>query len=155
MRMSRKGWNNVIIFAVASMILIFRFVSLNEPGTSSSSQQELRLLPAGATILRLELPGGVIERLGTEWRSEPVVENPVAVIDAWLHASLDEWHDAIGGAAVSQPVRVYLANSASPIELSLFTLGERHWLTTWQGQLLAVDPGTYPLLFPRGLQPDA
>lgn len=149
MKMSRRGWNNIIIFAVASMILIFKYVELHKQEAVPEYKQSGLLLPQGATILRLELPELVIERVGTEWRSEPPIERPVAVIDAWLHIDLNPWQNAIGGAATSDTVVVYLANSAAPIELSLFSLGERHWINNWQGQLLQVDADSYQALFPE------
>lgn len=149
MKMSRRGWNNIIIFAVASMILIFKYVELHKQEASPELSLAGQLLPQGATVLRLELPELVIERVGTEWRSEPPIERPVAVIDAWLHIELTPWQNAIGGAATSDTVVVYLANSAVPIELNLFSLGEQHWINNWQGQLLQVDADSYQALFPE------
>ncbi len=149
MKMSRRGWNNIIIFAVASMILIFKYVELHNQEASSEQAEIGQLLPQGATVLRLELPELVIERVGTEWRSKPLIERPLAVIDAWLHINLNPWQNAIGGAASSDTVVVYLANSAAPIELTLFSLGEQHWINNWQGQLLQVDADSYQALFPE------
>ncbi|GAB1622399.1 hypothetical protein AAOGI_24490 [Agarivorans albus] len=155
MKMSRRGWNNIIIFAVASMILIFKYVEMNEQAAPSEQMAVGQLLPQGATILRIELPEVVIERVGTQWRSEPPLERSVAVIDAWLHIQLEPWQDALGGAATSRSIMVYLANSAVPLELTLFSLGEQHWLTNWQGQLLSVDSDSYHALFPTMSSPDA
>ncbi|GDY27267.1 hypothetical protein AHAT_31570 [Agarivorans sp. Toyoura001] len=148
MKMSRRGWNNIIIFAVASMILIFKYVELNNQQSESEQQLAGQLLPQGATILRIELPELVIERVGTQWRSEPPTERSIAVIDAWLHITLEPWQNALGGAASSQGVHIYLANSAAPIELTLFELGQQRWLTNWQGQLLSLDEDSYHALFP-------
>ncbi|MGY5451318.1 hypothetical protein ACVFI8_10305 [Agarivorans sp. MS3-6] len=153
MKMSRRGWNNIIIFAVASMILIFKYVELNDQQMGSEQVADGLLLPQGATILRLELPTLVIERMGTQWRSEPPVDRSIAVIDAWLHASLVPWPNAVGGAASSQVIQVYLANSAAPLELTLFELAEQRFITNWQGQLLSVDPDSYQALFPTASAP--
>ncbi|WP_221075327.1 hypothetical protein [Agarivorans aestuarii] len=155
MKMSRRGWNNIIIFAVASMILIFKYVEMNEQTAPSEQIVVGQLLPQGATILRIELPSVVIERVGTQWRSEPPLERSVALIDAWLHIHLEPWHNAIGGAASSQTILVYLANSATPLELTLFSLNQQYWITNWQGQLLQVDSDSYHALFPTMSSPDA
>ncbi|WP_432455391.1 MULTISPECIES: hypothetical protein [unclassified Agarivorans] len=149
MKMSRRGWNNIIIFAVAAMILVFKYVEINDKSVSVEASAAQQLLPVGATILRIELPDLLIERLGTEWRSKPVIDHPIAVVDAWLHVQLEPWPNAVGGAARSHIIQVYLANLASPLQLTLFELGDQRMITNWQGQLFQLDQASYSALFPH------
>ncbi|WP_051333399.1 hypothetical protein [Aliagarivorans marinus] len=151
MKLSRRAWNNVIILTVAAMILTFRFFELR-PGEQPAEISAGRLLPEGAVILQLNLPDRTIERHGTEWHVEStsnaaVNASPITTIDAWMHAELSPWEQAVGGAAQTSQVSVYLASLSEPLQLTLFELPERRVISNWQGQLLELDPGTYELLF--------
>ncbi|CAG8999705.1 MAG: hypothetical protein CENE_01684 [Candidatus Celerinatantimonas neptuna] len=160
MRLGRRGWNNVIIFVVLAMILLFRFTSekLNEhrsepassvQASSSSLANQGRLLPSDAVVLELDLPGRVIQRVGTGWRSQPEASRSVVTVDAWLHIQLPRWKKAIGGTVEGQVIRVYLANRADPLQLTLFHFKDQYYITNWQGQLLKLDQTSYNALFSR------
>ena len=69
MGLSRKAWNNVVIFAM--LIMIFFLNGLHHklnPNEQVSAPQ--RLLPEQTFVLTLAFPGYKIERIGTAWRSE-------------------------------------------------------------------------------------
>jgi len=86
MRLSKRGWNNVLIFACLGMIIIFNLMSgkINDNAEGSI----VSVLPEQSIILTLEYPNVSVERLGTSWRINPSnvlatdgVEN---IINAWL-----------------------------------------------------------------------
>jgi hypothetical protein len=151
MRLSRQAWNNVIILSVAGMILVLQLLDYSESTAKATdevvSERVGTLLPSGAVILTLELPGRLIERVGTQWRSEPPSTRPVQVIDAWMHTELTPWSGPVGGAAHSEPVTVNLAGLSAPIQLTLFEFGERRLISNWQGELLLLDDESYAALF--------
>lgn len=157
MRLGRRGWNNVLIFVVLAMILLFKFTGerLNTPheeGNSATHPQgqsstSAMLLPAGAVVLELDLPDRVIRRVGTSWQSEPEAGRPVVTIDAWLHIQLPIWKKALGGTAEGKVIRVFVARSSEPLELTLFNIRGQHFISNWQGQLLKLDQTSYNALF--------
>lgn len=70
LRLSRKGWNNVLIIGVISMIFILNLT--NEQRTAddpSASNQPIRLLELDTVILTMDYPAAQFERIGKSWRS--------------------------------------------------------------------------------------
>lgn len=86
MRLSKRGWNNVLIFACLGMIIIFNLMSgkINDNAEGSI----VNVLPEQSMILTLEYPNVAIERLGTSWRINPSdvlsSENVENIINSWL-----------------------------------------------------------------------
>lgn len=89
MRLSKRAWNNVLIFACLGMITIFNLMSgkliENAEGTIVS------ILPEQSMVLTLEYPTVSIERLGTSWRVNPSdkiqPDDVERIINAWLTMS--------------------------------------------------------------------
>ena len=68
MRLSRKGWNNVIIFSM--LIMIFFLNGLHKKIGSDETQAQLQpLLPVQSFVLTLTFSDQKIERIGTSWRT--------------------------------------------------------------------------------------
>ncbi len=67
-RLSKRAWNNVIIFAMLIMILMFNMTNNILTG-SVDSETEIALLPEGAVLMTLEFGPEKIERIGKGWRS--------------------------------------------------------------------------------------
>ena len=64
-RLSKRGFNNVVIFAMLGMIFLFnldRFVPQSQQPVS------LPLLPENAHVLKIEQSGYKLERVGQQWR---------------------------------------------------------------------------------------
>jgi len=84
--LTKRGWNNVLIFSCMGMILIFNLMGgkliENAEGDITS------VLPEQSMILTLENPDFSIERLGTNWRVTPSerlsTEAAQAIINKWL-----------------------------------------------------------------------
>lgn len=74
MKLSRTGWNNVIIFSVMSMILLINQMDkhLFQSGSDVSSKGEILLVEQHGTILTLAVNQQIfIERIGRTWRAKP------------------------------------------------------------------------------------
>ena len=69
MRLSKRAWNNVLIFACLGMIIIFNLMSGKLIDNAEGSVATI--LPEQSMILTLEYPNVSIERLGTSWRVNP------------------------------------------------------------------------------------
>lgn len=89
MGLSRKGWNNVLIFACMGMIILFNL--MNDKLVANAEGEVVSILPEQSMILTLDYPQFSIERLGTSWRitpSESLEQDNVApLIEAWLKLS--------------------------------------------------------------------
>ncbi|KZN68365.1 hypothetical protein [Pseudoalteromonas luteoviolacea] len=69
MGLSRKAWNNVVIFSMLIMIFFLNGLhhKLNTPEEELGS---VLVLPEQSFVLALAYPGVKIERIGTSWRIE-------------------------------------------------------------------------------------
>ncbi|WP_435275549.1 hypothetical protein ACMAZF_00460 [Psychrobium sp. nBUS_13] len=89
MGLSRKGWNNVLIFACMGMIILFNL--MNDKLVANAEGEVVSILPEQSMILTLEYPQFSIERLGTSWRITPneslEQDNVAPLIEAWLKLS--------------------------------------------------------------------
>ncbi|GGF76034.1 hypothetical protein [Alteromonas lipolytica] len=86
-RLSKRGFNNVVIFAMLGMIFLFnleRFVP------ESKLPVTLPLLPESAHVLKIEQSNYKLERVGQQWRWNGVNRTfettPEAQINAWRSA---------------------------------------------------------------------
>jgi len=68
-KLSRKGWNNVIIVAV--LIAITLLHRMETAQQENSAKRPRPLLPEEAVVLTWQGPGWQIERIGQGWRSGP------------------------------------------------------------------------------------
>jgi len=69
MSLSKRGWNNVLIFACLGMIIIFNLMS--EKVIENAEGDIVNIVPDQSMILTLQYPDVSIERLGTSWRMTP------------------------------------------------------------------------------------
>jgi hypothetical protein len=102
MRLTRKGWNNVIIFAAMAMILILN-VSNDKLFADKEESSQQKLFPQGELILTLELNSAmIIERVGTGWKITPESRLNAQGLSAMMLA----WQDSIGMTLASAPVGI-------------------------------------------------
>lgn len=67
-RLSRKAWNNVIIFTMLLMILLFN--TTNNIFTGGDEElSSISLLPEEAILMTLQMPKVTLERIGQGWQS--------------------------------------------------------------------------------------
>ncbi len=67
--LSRTAWNNVIIFGVLALFLLF-YIAPNQLAKIRDEQAQT-LIPAHATIVHMRFPAAVLERSGPQWRFKP------------------------------------------------------------------------------------
>lgn len=88
-RLSKAGWNNVIIYAVMAFILLINFTQKKQESGNEPAQQ-MQLLAPEQVILTLTVNQMVsIERIGQTWRALPSVLGPQA-----LEQMMMSWHNA-------------------------------------------------------------
>ena len=149
MRLSRKGWNNVLIFAVLTIIFIFNLGHKLAPNKESD---QLFIIDQQLTIVEIKTPDFKIIRVGRSWQSEPNVglsEQQLAMlINNWQHLPLTV-HDPIPPSPHSYPVLVYSANNSEPITVNLIQQGDDYVLQTESNNTLFLTAQQLPLLLGR------
>ncbi len=92
-RLSRKGWNNVLIFSTLLMIFLFNGLHqklFNKLDDEPEIQQNI--IPPTELILTLDLPGVSVERIGRSWRTQPEQKVSAEQLQQIIHA----WQGLIG-----------------------------------------------------------
>ncbi|WJG09507.1 hypothetical protein [Aliiglaciecola sp. LCG003] len=124
-RLSRKAWNNVIIFAMILMILLFN--TTNNILTGSREESQLHLLPEHSMLMTLQMPEVNIERIGQGWRTVPTK----AFDETQLQALAQKWQssqmvDYSGALPAEMPVVViaWLASENSGRVFQLYPNGQ-------------------------------
>lgn len=127
MKLSRAGWNNVIIFSVMVFILVINITNkkIFTNNEESSKTSQTYILGEHATILTLSIkPNFFTERIGKKWRSSPTVMPEQALGQMML-----SWHQSIGSLVEAPPsldkqmalvVTIELAEKDKPQELNLY-----------------------------------
>ncbi len=129
MRLSRKAWNNVLIFGVLGFVLIVHGLNFGE---RERGHARLELIPTDALILTLDYPQLKLERIGAGWRSNRPNYSEAqahALQQQWLGLSLtplqpNQRNDALK--ALRDPsavVRILLAGQAEPVTV-LFSIDD-------------------------------
>lgn len=97
-KLSRTGWNNVIIFAVMGFILLINMTQNNSLKDTGLAQEEIKLIEEHAVILSLTVNQQTnIERIGQTWRAIPTV-----IKGQQLEAMMSSWHD-VAGQLITKP----------------------------------------------------
>ncbi|GAA4494112.1 hypothetical protein [Pseudaeromonas paramecii] len=150
-RLTKKGWNNVIILVVLVMIVVLRLSDERLTGTDPVPVTD-GLLPTGAVVLTWAAPAWRIERLGQSWRAVPDLgldgAGLEAVLNQWLSWQLPPAEMAVRGA--SQPLTVWLAGVAEPVSLQLYQDQGQYAVVNWRGQLLSLSQAQYRSLLSGG-----
>ena len=84
MRLSKKGWNNVLIFGVLLIIFVFNF---RQQLNFSNSAPQRPVISPELTIVEIQTPDYVMTRTGREWKREPSInlskENLQSIVNNW------------------------------------------------------------------------
>jgi hypothetical protein len=103
MKLSRTGWNNVIIFVVMTFILVINTTNkklYSDDATNNDSATEQSLLGDGAVILTLALKNNIlIERIGRTWRA-----TPAKLSRQPLEQMMMSWQQVVGTVLAAPPV---------------------------------------------------
>ncbi|QTH62703.1 hypothetical protein J1N51_07890 [Psychrosphaera ytuae] len=92
LRLSQKGWNNVLIFSCMFMILLFNYTN-NMLMSDEQDQVVAPLLPPDAIIQAIDFSGVELQRVGPSWRvlsqvPNPQIERPEAFVETWQNQPL-------------------------------------------------------------------
>jgi len=149
MKLSRRGWNNVIIVAVVIFIAMIQLPDLIKarlaPSSSSSPSVLQSLLPESAIISRLVLPDHVLTPQDGEWTSEPEVStSPQKIVEHWQTISgtfVDDEMMAKLKPQLNDPrtVEVWLQSAEEPVRVTVYQQPQFWLLSSWQGVWLAIS----------------
>lgn len=88
-RLSQKAWNNVLIFSMLGLIVIFNWERL----FPSDMPTRLPLLPENSVVLTLQIDQVVFERVGSTWRINSNREK-LAITSDDIQQLIDSWNKA-------------------------------------------------------------
>ena len=94
MALSRRGWNNVIIYSVLASLLLFYFVPKHLMTLRQQHLQSFKLVPDGYVLGQLQFDRTVLQQAGPGWRFQPVVDerlNPAELAQLWQQTELKPW----------------------------------------------------------------
>ncbi|TRY34071.1 hypothetical protein [Aliiglaciecola sp. M165] len=87
-RLSKKAWNNVLIFSMILMILLFNTTNNILVGDGEENTPQ-RLLPEQSSLVTLQTPQVTIEQIGQGWRTNP----PANISEAKLQEVVTRWQN--------------------------------------------------------------
>ncbi len=151
-KLSRRGWNNVIIIAVVLFIAVIQFPDLIRArfatdDTLSSSDVQF-LLPEQAVVSRLILPQHVFTPQDPQdgsWIAEPQIEGaPQTFVEHWQSLAgtiVDDDMISQLKPQLSSPrtVEVWLQSADEPVRVTVYQLPQFWLLRSWQGTWLAIS----------------
>jgi len=149
MRLSKKGWNNVLIFGVLIIVFLFNF---SHKLLLKPKVHQRTLIDSSAMIVEIKTPDFSIKRSGRSWVSEPdlgLSEHQLALlVQNWQTLPLTTQ------AAILAPqdafiMKVYTANAAQPVIVQLMQQGENYLLQTDSEMALFLSSQQLPLLLGR------
>ncbi|MFT5880409.1 MAG: hypothetical protein ACI86X_001537 [Moritella sp.] len=154
MQLSRRGWNNVLIFAVLVMMLIFQYSGnmLNQDPKTPLYQPAL---PANAVVLSMQFDNIQIRRIGRELEIKPAMRltqpQLQQIIKAWESATFKALPAdiAVTNLAYGVNISFELAHLSEPVTLILYQVEGGYLLQNWQQQLLQIDEAELQVLLPR------
>ncbi|PSW19290.1 hypothetical protein C9I98_13045 [Photobacterium sanctipauli] len=153
MRLSRRGWNNVIIIGVICFIAMIQIPELlkqrqleAQQRTEASSELKLtNLLPERAEIRALHLPGLSLDYTNDGWRATPSsAANAAEVVNRWQALAGTPVDKAMVDKLAEQltsprTVEVWLEVQPEPIRVTVYQLPQFWLLKNWQGEWLAIS----------------
>ena len=156
-RLSKKGWNNVLIFSMLNMIFLFNGLHLKLLDSEVDDVIQ-PILNEQSYILTIEYPSYKIERIGTGWRSNSTHIKITELINNWKQATALRIADTSSLKAetktksADQIVMIWLAGEALPQVFAFFKLADAYYIhmpksagDVW----LKLDTEQYQLLFPE------
>jgi len=155
-RLSKTGWNNVIIFSVMAYILLINMTNNSLFTSDETAEQNISLLGDNAVILTLTINQSfVVERIGRTWRAKPA-----SIAGQALDQMMMAWHEATAHIVSKPPeldtqlgliVSVALAGEQMTMVLQLFATDEQLLVYNRQNETwYALPIQRYAQLIPEG-----
>ena len=148
MRLSKKGFNNVLIFSILTLIFIFNFGKQLLPNVAPSNQT---VIDSNLIIVEIKTPDFIIKRSGRSWISEPQLglsdQKLSEIVKTWQTLPL---HEATPPSEIDAPfiIQIYTANAEQPIIVKLIQQQE-HYLLQIDDITLFLDATQLPLFLGR------
>jgi len=140
LRLSQRGWNNVIIFAMLFMILLFNSSNNLLIGNAEEGLEQ-SLLPTGVPIMVVDFAQYKVERIGRGWRSSP----KLSMNEVQLGEMIERWQRAKGakipGLTLSNPyvVVIWLAGQEQGRVFKLQPQGKDLLISSPDGAYIVTD----------------
>ncbi|WP_354622801.1 hypothetical protein [Psychromonas sp. MME2] len=149
MRLSRKGWNNVLIFAVFTIIFIFNF---GHKLTANKKPVALSIIDKNLTLVEIKTPDFRVTRVGRSWQSQPNLglsaKQLATLVNNWQQLTLNP-HEPIPLGSHPYTILIYSADREEPITVNLIQQGDDYVLQTESNHALFLNAQQLPLLLGR------
>ena len=156
-KLSKTGWNNVIIFAVMGFILVINLTNkkIFSVDENLNNEQEIALIGPQNIILTLSINDIVaIERIGRTWRATPANISRQA-----LDQMMMSWQQSMGEAMAQAPevdrqfsleVKLDIAGQEQPLALNFYATEQQLLIFNQTSKQWLVMPiAMYGQLFPQ------
>jgi len=150
MRLSKKGFNNVLIFGI---LLITFFFNFNQRLQAPLDTDQKTVLSPAFTILEIQTPDYVLTRVGREWQRKP----SMGISSDTLKQVVNHWQ-TIPLTVLTAPdvspseyvFRFYVAEQAQPILVQLHQLANNQYaLQINETEYLSLPSDKLPLFLGR------
>jgi len=150
MRLSKKGFNNVLIFGI---LLITFFFNFNQRLQAPLDSDQKTVLSPAFTILEIQTPDYVLTRVGREWQRKP----SMGIASDTLKQIVNHWQ-TIPLTVLTAPevspseyvFRFYVAEQAQPILVTLHQLANNQYaLQINETEYLSLPSDKLPLFLGR------
>ncbi|EWH10633.1 hypothetical protein DS2_07368 [Catenovulum agarivorans DS-2] len=138
-RLSRAGWNNILIFSSLIMIFLFNGLHLKIFSNDDDAIELSYLLPADQMILTVDFANLSVERIGRSWRTVPESnhssEHLHNIIQQWQQLEVQSLHE-MPAAANQYPDRVvsfWFAGQQTAFVVQIFFVQGRTVMQTPNG----------------------
>jgi len=147
MRLSKKGFNNLLIFGILLITFIFNFNQrLREPHETKQST----VIPKEFTILEIQTPDYTLTRVGRNWQRKPSMgissDKLQQVVNNWQTVPLDTLTEQ--NFPLSDFIlRFFIAEQKDPIIVQLHQLQNDHYVLQVNEKLYLSLPSNQLSLF--------
>lgn len=142
-KLSQKGWNNVIIFVTLGLILIFNFSSDFLNRNSEQTTDRSYLIPTHAVITTIQFPCEKIERIGQGWRATSgsmELSQITQLISDWQQAQIQLFSRDLPMQSSNTLIKIWFAGQTEPTNFEFLTLADK--------TLVEIEQQTYELVHP-------
>ncbi|MCK5818506.1 MAG: hypothetical protein KAH18_04475 [Psychromonas sp.] len=149
MRLSKKGFNNVLIFGILTVIFIFNFGHKLLP---SSKKDQQTVINKALTIVEIKTPDFSIKRSGRGWISVPKLglsnQQLSKIVHTWQTLLLQKHASPIQS---KNPfiIQIYTANKDQSVTVKLIQYGKNYLLQIDKKNTLLLNSQQLPLFLGR------
>lgn len=128
-RLSRKGWNNVLIFSTLFMIFLFNGMHHKLMTNSENQSSHQAIIPQTELILTLDMPNFSIERIGRSWRVVPELNRKVS--EQRLQDLLLSWKNLTGERLTTEDVTQWQSETPDKVAVFWFAGQTQGYVIKW------------------------